>query len=108
MQAGVIQHLDAACVHERCARAASKRALGTTINDVVLAARRAALQSWLLAHGGPVQQGSDLNLTVLSTIDRLCLGAMACKERMPDVESVAAGFVDAVAELRRLADDGRS
>jgi len=56
---------------------------------------------------GPVQQGSGLNLTVLSTMDRLCLGAMACKEMVPDVEDVADGFVDAIGELRKLADERR-
>ena len=53
---------------------------------------------------GPVQQGSGLNLTVLSTLDRLCFGAMACKEMVPDLEDVATGFVDAIEELRKLAD----
>jgi hypothetical protein len=52
---------------------------------------------------GPVQQGSGLNLTVLSTLDRLCLGAMACKELVPDVEDIATGFVHGVEELRALA-----
>jgi hypothetical protein len=32
---------------------------------------------------------------------------MACKERVPDVEDIAAGFVDAVGELRKLADARR-
>ena len=36
---------------------------------------------------GPVQQGSGLNLTVMSTMDRLCLGAMACQRMVPDVEA---------------------
>jgi diacylglycerol O-acyltransferase / wax synthase len=53
---------------------------------------------------GPVQQGSGLNLTVLSTLDRLCFGAMACKEMVPDVEALATGFVDATEVLRRLAE----
>jgi WS/DGAT/MGAT family acyltransferase len=56
---------------------------------------------------GPVQQGSGLNLTVLSTLDRLCFGAMACKEMVPDVEDIATGFVDAIGELRKLADARR-
>jgi WS/DGAT/MGAT family acyltransferase len=56
---------------------------------------------------GPVQQGSGLNVTVLSTMGRLCFGAIACKEMMPDVENVATGFVEAIGELRRLADRGR-
>jgi WS/DGAT/MGAT family acyltransferase len=53
---------------------------------------------------GPVQHGSGLNLTVLSAMDRLCFGAMACRERVPDVEAIATGFVEATAELRKLAD----
>jgi diacylglycerol O-acyltransferase / wax synthase len=53
---------------------------------------------------GPVQQGSGLNLTVLSTMDRLCFGAMACKEMVPDVEDLATGFVAAIEALRRLAE----
>ncbi len=52
---------------------------------------------------GPVQQGSGLNLTVMSTADRLCLGAMACQELVPDVDEIGRGFVDEVAVLRRLA-----
>lgn len=52
---------------------------------------------------GPVQQGSGLNLTVLSTVDRLCFGAMACKEMVPNVEDLAIGFVDAIEGLRKLA-----
>jgi WS/DGAT/MGAT family acyltransferase len=53
---------------------------------------------------GPVQQGSGLNLTVLSVMDRLCFGALACKELVPDVEDLATGFVDATEELRGLAE----
>jgi len=56
---------------------------------------------------GPVQQGSGLNLTVLSTMDRMCFGAMACKEMVPDVEDLATGFVDATERLRRLAERRR-
>lgn len=52
---------------------------------------------------GPVQQGSGLNLTVMSTADRLCFGAMACREMVPDVADIARGFVDEVAALRALA-----
>ena len=49
---------------------------------------------------GPVQQGSGLNLTVLSVGDRLCLGAMACQEMVPDPDRIAAAFVDEVRRLR--------
>jgi WS/DGAT/MGAT family acyltransferase len=52
---------------------------------------------------GPVQQGSGLNLTVLSIMDRLCFGAMACKEMVPDVEDIGAGFADEIAVLKKLA-----
>jgi diacylglycerol O-acyltransferase len=52
---------------------------------------------------GPVQQGSGLNLTVMSVADRLCLGAMACTELVPDVDSIVAGFADEIAVLKRLA-----
>jgi WS/DGAT/MGAT family acyltransferase len=53
---------------------------------------------------GPVQQGSGLNITVLSTMDRMCFGAMACSELVPDVEEIATGFVHATEELRKLAE----
>jgi WS/DGAT/MGAT family acyltransferase len=56
---------------------------------------------------GPVQQGSGLNLTVLSTLDRMCFGAMACTEKVPDLEDLATGFVDAVERLRKLAERRR-
>jgi diacylglycerol O-acyltransferase len=53
---------------------------------------------------GPVQQGSGLNLTVMTTAGRLRLGAMACKRMVPDVDDIATYFVAEVALLRRLAD----
>jgi WS/DGAT/MGAT family acyltransferase len=56
---------------------------------------------------GPVQQGSGLNLTVMSAADRLCLGAMACTELVPDVDDIARGFVGEIAALRELAEPGR-
>ena len=48
---------------------------------------------------GPVQQGSGLNITVMSVVDRLCFGALACTELVPDVQDIATGFVD---EIERL------
>ena len=56
---------------------------------------------------GPAQQGAGLNLTVMSTMDRLCLGAMACKRMVPDVEDIATEFVNEIAILRKLADARR-
>jgi hypothetical protein len=53
---------------------------------------------------GPVQQGSGLNLTVMSVADRLCLGALACKRMVPDVDDLADGFVAEVALLKKAAE----
>jgi WS/DGAT/MGAT family acyltransferase len=54
---------------------------------------------------GPVQQGSGLNLTVMSTTDRLCVGALACKRMVPDVDGIVSGFVAEISLLRKLADE---
>jgi WS/DGAT/MGAT family acyltransferase len=48
---------------------------------------------------GPVQQGSGLNITVMSVVDRLCFGAMACTELVPDVRDIGNGFVDEIEAL---------
>jgi len=56
---------------------------------------------------GPVQHGSGLNLTVMSTMGRLCLGAMACKRMVPDVDDLATGFVAEIAVLKKLAVEKR-
>ena len=53
---------------------------------------------------GPVQQGSGLNLPVLSTMGRMCLGAMACREMVPGIEDLASGFVEATAALKSRAE----
>jgi WS/DGAT/MGAT family acyltransferase len=53
---------------------------------------------------GPVQQGSGLNLTVMSVADRLCLGALACKRMVPDVDDLADAFVAEVALLKKAAE----
>lgn len=45
---------------------------------------------------GPVQQGSGLNITVMSVVDRLCFGAMACSEIVPDVQDIATGFANEI------------
>ncbi len=49
---------------------------------------------------GPVQQGSGLNITVMSTVDRLCFGALACTELVPDVQDIATGFVNEIEALK--------
>ncbi len=52
---------------------------------------------------GPVQLNSGLNLTVMSSGTRLCLGAMACGRMVPDVELIADGFVREIRMLKKLA-----
>jgi WS/DGAT/MGAT family acyltransferase len=52
---------------------------------------------------GPVQQGSGLNITVMSAVDRLCFGALACTEMVPDVQDIATGFAREIDVLRSLA-----
>ncbi len=49
---------------------------------------------------GPVQQGSGLNITVMSVVDRLCFGALACSDLVPDVQDIATGFADEIDRLR--------
>lgn len=50
---------------------------------------------------GPVQQGSGLNITVMSVVDRLCFGALACSDLVPDLPDIATVFVDEVEALTR-------
>ncbi|QYJ04897.1 wax ester/triacylglycerol synthase family O-acyltransferase [Nocardioides panacisoli] len=50
---------------------------------------------------GPVFHGAGLNLTVLSNAGTLHIGAIACRESMPDPDALVAGFAE---ELALLAD----
>ena len=52
---------------------------------------------------GPVQQGSGLNITVMSTVDRLCFGLLTCTELVPDVQSIASGVESEIDALKALA-----
>ena len=49
---------------------------------------------------GPVQQGSGLNITVMSTVDRLCFGALACTELVPDLQDIGTDFVREIELLK--------
>jgi diacylglycerol O-acyltransferase len=51
---------------------------------------------------GPVQQGAGLNITVLSTDGRLCFGALACTDLVPDVEEIASEFEAEIGRLKEL------
>lgn len=48
---------------------------------------------------GPVLEGAGLNVTLVSVGDRLDVGLIACAERMPDLDDLAAEFPAAVQEL---------
>ena len=51
---------------------------------------------------GPVQHGAGINITVLSTDGRLCFGALACKDLVPDVEEIASEFEAEIGRLKEL------
>lgn len=48
---------------------------------------------------GPVMEGAGLNITVLSYMDHVDIGFMACRELVPDVWDLATYVDDAMAEL---------
>jgi len=54
---------------------------------------------------GPVMFGAGLNLTVLSNMGNVDISAVGCTELVPDIWALTDGFAEAVADLRRLADD---
>jgi diacylglycerol O-acyltransferase len=53
---------------------------------------------------GPVLDGAGLNITVLSYIDVVDWGLIACRELMPNLWSLAAAIPDALSELTKAAD----
>jgi diacylglycerol O-acyltransferase len=52
---------------------------------------------------GPIGEGTGLNITVLSNIDRVDVGLLACADTLPGLWRIADGFEDAVAELTAAA-----
>jgi diacylglycerol O-acyltransferase len=52
---------------------------------------------------GPVLEGPGLNITVVSYRDRVGFGLIACKERMPDLDDLAAQVAPALDELLEAA-----
>jgi diacylglycerol O-acyltransferase len=54
---------------------------------------------------GPVMEGAGLNITVLSYMDNVDIGFMACRELVPDVWSLTGYVAEAMDEL--LAAVGR-
>lgn len=54
---------------------------------------------------GPVADGSGLNMTVMSYMESMFFGLMACKETVDDVWSLADGLRGALDELVKAADE---
>jgi WS/DGAT/MGAT family acyltransferase len=52
---------------------------------------------------GPILDDCGLNLTVISYLDHVDFGFIACRELVPDVEELAAGVPDALGELAKAA-----
>jgi len=53
---------------------------------------------------GPIMDGAGLNLTVLSNMDSVGFGFIACRELVPDLWDLADAVPDALAELVEAAD----
>ena len=54
---------------------------------------------------GPVLLGAGLNVTVLSYIDAVGFGLIACRERVPDLGELADAVPDALAELVKAGEE---
>lgn len=52
---------------------------------------------------GPVMDGAGLNITILSYVDNINWGLIACRELMPDLWDLADAIPDSQAELLKLA-----
>jgi len=53
---------------------------------------------------GPIFDGGGLNMTVMSYLDHLDFGLVACSDLIPNVWDLADGLVDALEELKKAAD----
>lgn len=56
---------------------------------------------------GPLTDGIGLNVTVWSYVDRMNFSLLACPDLLPDVDTLAGYFPDALAELDLSLHDGR-
>jgi diacylglycerol O-acyltransferase len=52
---------------------------------------------------GPLMEGAGMNITVVSYMDSVDFGIIACERSVPDVADIALGFGAAVMDLRKLA-----
>jgi hypothetical protein len=48
---------------------------------------------------GPIIEGTALNVTAWSYVDRLCVGTLTCPDLVPDPHAIGRGMQDALAEL---------
>jgi WS/DGAT/MGAT family acyltransferase len=55
---------------------------------------------------GPLVEGMGLNITVVSYLDRVSFGFLACPDLLPDVDKLARYVDDAVTELEKAAPTG--
>ena len=53
---------------------------------------------------GPIMDGGALNMTVMSYMDTMNFGLVACAETIPNVEEIARHLDDALDELLKLAN----
>jgi predicted RNase H-like HicB family nuclease len=53
---------------------------------------------------GPIFDGGGLNMTVMSYLDHLDFGLVACSDLIPNVWDLADGLADALEELKKAAD----
>ncbi len=53
---------------------------------------------------GPIFEGAAVNVTVISYLDRIHVGVQGCWDLVPDVDVIARGIEDSLAELVRTAD----
>ena len=53
---------------------------------------------------GPIFDGAAMNLTVISYLDAIDFGFIACRELVPDLEALSAYVPDALRELSKLVD----
>jgi hypothetical protein len=54
---------------------------------------------------GPIFDGGGLNITVMSYLDRMDFGLLACPDLIPDVRSIANGISTAIEEYKKAAAD---
>jgi len=56
---------------------------------------------------GPIAEGVGLNVTVLSYLDQLHFGLLACRKLLPELEVLSSAVDDALGELAGCALEAR-